>query len=86
LEIIPMLPETQEQLNQLLGSDVPLGMLTDVIAYMVDIDIQHKELLLAEMNVARRAELLLEHLAALASQHASEEPGTLVFPPQFSAN
>ena len=54
-----MLPEAQEQLDQLLGNDVPLGMLTDVISYMLDIDLAQQLSLLTEMDVYRRAELLL---------------------------
>ena len=63
MKILPMLPEAQEQLDQILGSDVPLGILTDVISYMLDIDVADKEALLAECNVHRRTELLLSHLA-----------------------
>ena len=54
-----MLPEAQEQLDQLLGNDVPLGVLTDVISYMLDIDPTRKQSLLSEVDVYRRAELLL---------------------------
>ena len=42
MKILPMLPEAQEQLDQLLGSDVPLGILTDVIGYMLDIDVRRQ--------------------------------------------
>ena len=62
VHILPTLPEAQEQLDQLLGNDVPLGVLTDVISYMLDIDLARKQSLLAEVDVYRRAELLLADL------------------------
>ena len=59
LRIAPLLPEAQEQLDQILGSEVPLGVLTDVISYMLDLGVAEKEALLAECDVQRRAERLL---------------------------
>ena len=85
-KILPLLPDAQEQLDQILGSDVPLGVLTDVIGYMLDIDIDEKEALLAECNVRRRAERLLGHLIAAASHREPAGCGLAYFPPQFSAN
>ena len=59
VQILPTLPEAQEQLDQLLGDDVPLGVLTDVLSYLLDIDFARKQSLLAEVDVFRRAKLLL---------------------------
>jgi ATP-dependent Lon protease len=75
--VLPKLPEAQEQLDQLLGGQIPLGMLTDIVAYTLDIDLQLKARMLAETCVDRRAERLLEFLARLRR---------LVFPPEFSVN
>jgi len=86
LQIVPMLPDAHEQLDQLLGSDISLGVLTDVIAYMLDIDLGDKQVLLAESDVHRRAEILLGHLAAVAAEPTTQGAGPLVFPPPFSAN
>jgi ATP-dependent Lon protease len=86
MKIVPLLPEAHEQLDQLLQSDVPLGMLTDVISYMLDIGVQEKEALLAEVDVCRRAELLLGRLATLAADQSSGRSGLIAFPPQFSMN
>jgi uncharacterized protein len=86
LRILPRLPEAQEQLDQLLGSDMPLGVLTDLLSFMLDIGVEAKQLLLAEVNVHRRAEMLLGHLAAAADEGAPRLCGPLVFPPHFSAN
>jgi len=86
LRILPLLPDAQEQLDQLLGSDVSLAVLTDVISYMLDIGLPEKQALLAEANVQRRAELLLAHLSALAAEAAVGPAGAEPFPPLFSAN
>ena len=86
MKILPMLPEAREQLDQILGSDVPLGILTDVISYMLDIDVRDKEGLLAECNVHRRTKLLLDHLSAAAVDREPCGHGLGSFPPEFSAN
>jgi ATP-dependent Lon protease len=75
--VLPRIPEAYEQLDELLGTQVPLGMLTDIVAYTLDIDLEFKERLLAETNVDRRAEWLLEHLDRMRKA---------VFPPEFSLN
>ena len=36
-------PRPRSRLDQLLGNDVPLGVLTDVISYMLDIDLPQKQ-------------------------------------------
>ncbi len=84
--MLPTLPEAEEQLDQLLSTDVSLGLLTDVISYMLDLDLPDKEALLAQTDVYRRAELLLEHLSVALAGAQAAPPGRLVFPPQFSAN
>jgi Lon protease-like protein len=76
---MPRLPDAQGQLDQLLGSQITLGMLTDIVAYTIDIDMPWKLRLLAETDVLRRTELLLE---ALASRGRVER----AFPPPFSVN
>jgi uncharacterized protein len=86
LQVLPALPEAQEQLDQLLGNDIPLGMLTDVMGYILDIGTTRKLSLLAEMNVLRRAELLLQHLSETAVESAPVEASALCFPPEFSMN
>jgi Lon protease-like protein len=84
--ILSFLPEAQEQLDQLLGTDVSLGVLTDVISYMLDLDLRDKEALLAQTDVDRRAELLLEHLSVVLTGRHPTGWGELTFPPQFSPN
>lgn len=86
LRILPVLSQAQDQLDQLLGSDISLGTLTDIISYMLEIDLEQKEVLLAEANVHRRAELLLGHLFAMTNAVELGDAGILVFPPEFSPN
>ena len=86
VQFLPSLPEAQEQLDQLLGEDVPLGILTDVLGFLLDIDTARKQSLLAEVDVYRRARLLLSDLSRAAAALAASSEGTLYFPPQFSAN
>ncbi|MGA2616832.1 MAG: LON peptidase substrate-binding domain-containing protein [Thermoguttaceae bacterium] len=85
LRTLPMLQEAQEQMDQLLASDVPLGVLTDVLCFMLNVDVGRKQALLAETNVHRRAELLLTHMAGAAGG-AFNPCLSGGFPPPFSAN
>jgi uncharacterized protein len=88
LRFLPERQEVQEQLDQLMGRDVPLGLLTDVIGYMTEMSVGSKQLLLAEADVYRRAELLLSCLSRKAVPASADgaEPSAIYFPPQFSTN
>ncbi len=86
LQVLPDLPQAQDQLEQLLSSDISLGTLTDIIGYMLEIDLATKEVLLGEPNVHRRTELLLEHLASAARDGEAGVAGAMAFPPEFSMN
>lgn len=86
LHVLPYLPQVAEQLDQLLAGGVSLGTLTDIISYMLDIGAAQKEALLAEADVHRRSELLLSHLAAIATDDSPGAAGAIAFPPEFSAN
>lgn len=78
---MPKMPSAYEQLDQLLGSQITLGMLSDIVSYTIDLDLDWKMRLLAECDVMRRARLLLE---ALAGRVAAGPPR--IFPPEFSEN
>ena len=80
-EAMPRIPNAYEQLDQLLGNQITLGMLADIVAYTIDLDIEIKAKLLAEPDVFRRTLMLLE---AIARRPASR-PGRK-FPPDFSPN
>ncbi len=60
-------------------------MLTDVLSYMLNVDVVRKQALLAETDVRRRAELLLAHMAG-AVGGGFEPCLSGGFPPPFSAN
>ncbi|MEI8372410.1 MAG: LON peptidase substrate-binding domain-containing protein [Planctomycetota bacterium] len=83
---LPLLPEAQEQMDQLLATDLSLGVLTDVISFMLEIAIGHKETLLAEVNVHRRAQMLLEHLESIAKKPTPQNGAAEAFLPRFSMN
>ncbi len=87
LRVLPMVREAQEQLDQLLSGDLSLGILTDIISYMLDINLAKKQALLAELDVVRRAELVLKHLALAAKVPTGPlQLDATPFPPQFSLN
>jgi ATP-dependent Lon protease len=81
--LLPQVPEAREQLEQLLREEVPLGILTDIMSYTLDLDVAVKIKLLAEANVDRRAAMLYE-LLSQASTARSRFPGG--WPPKFSEN
>lgn len=83
---LPRLPEGMDQLEQLLTSDVSLGMLTDLAAYTLELSLPVKQRLLAEANVDHRARLLLTELASLAEAPPPSAGRDIKFPPDFSCN
>ncbi len=86
MRILPSLVKTHGQVAPLTEDGVPLGLLTDIVSYMLDIPLVQKQTLLAESNVHRRAEMLLEHLAQAATDVSPGAVGELEFPPAFSEN
>jgi uncharacterized protein len=80
-EAMPRIPNAYEQLDQLLGNQITLGMLADIVAYTIDLDIEIKARLLAEPDVFRRTLMLLEAIA----RRPAARPGRK-FPPDFSPN
>lgn len=85
--LVPKTVLVQEQFDQLLSHQVPLGILTDIASFALGLAVDFKQELLAECNVDRRATLLLERLASLTSGTATEKAGDKrTFPPEFSEN
>jgi len=74
-----------QQFEQLLSTQAPLGLLTDVVAFTLNLALRTKRRLLEELNVDARADLLLEQLRDVESGEASAE-GDASFPPPFSEN
>jgi uncharacterized protein len=85
VHLLPKLPEVHEQLDQLLENDVSLGMLTDVLAYTLDMGLCDKQALLEEVNVYDRAERLLRHLSTFTDDRCCAAADAK-FPPHFSTN
>ncbi len=74
-----------EQFQSLLVGDLTAGMLCDIFAFALPLEIAAKQGLLEELNIAERARKLLHHLETTASIHATgSEPRR--FPPSFSEN
>jgi Lon protease-like protein len=78
---MPRVPNAYEQLDQLLGSQITLSMLADIVSYTIDLPLEVKLRLLDETDVVQRTRLLLD---ASASRPPARPSRT--FPPDFSVN
>jgi hypothetical protein len=77
--------QVPEQLEDILSRHLPLGLLTDLAAYALPLDLAIKRQLLAEPRVSVRAETLLEQIrCGLLGVPARKK--SLVYPPHFSDN
>lgn len=85
-EVLPYFAEVREQLEPILAGDVPLGVLSDIVGFMLDLPVAEKQTLLSERNVHRRAEHLLRLLAAVRHDQEPGRSGESEFPPPFSEN
>ncbi len=83
---LPKTPEAREQIEQLLGSEIPLGPVTDIIGYTLDLAMAQKQELLAQPDVDRRAVMLADIMDRWDQYRGTipRLPGK--FPPEFSAN
>jgi uncharacterized protein len=86
-KLLPDSAALHEQLDELLASQISLGMLTDIFAFTLGFPTAVKQRLLAEWNVDRRATLLSDKLAALAQRpELPLNDDEVDFPPRFSLN
>jgi len=83
---LPCACQLPEQLENMLSSQLPLGLLTDLAAYALPLETDVKQQLLAECRVRRRAEILLAEVENLAATTATSSSSSLRFPPSFSDN
>lgn len=84
---LPCACELPEQLESMLSSQLPLGLLTDLAAYALPLAAEVKLALLAECRVRQRTEILLGEVKKLATAPSKKSPTSpLVFPPTFSDN
>ncbi|MBN2217083.1 MAG: LON peptidase substrate-binding domain-containing protein [Pirellulales bacterium] len=84
--LFPQRPQARNHLAQLFNSSLSLGTITDVLGYLLELRLSDKEALLAEVNVHRRVEMLLAHLADTTREGGCGTPTFLEFPPGFSSN
>jgi Lon protease-like protein len=87
-KFVPEGLSTQATFQHLLGEQMPLGILTDMIAYALSLPLAIKQQLLAESNVDIRCRLLLRCLKqrlASSKDGAGASPAE-EFPPPFSEN
>ncbi len=75
----------QAQAQQLLQSGLTLATLCDVFSFALPLDMAFKQQLLEELDVARRARLLMAHLDEHQPPKAPKPPDRR-FPPEFSPN
>lgn len=84
------LPKNQANagaLGELLASEAPLGVLTDLAAFALPLETPLKIELLAESDVDRRAQLLLDALGnPLKAPAAPADEPSRNYPPRFSRN
>ncbi|MEQ8210595.1 MAG: LON peptidase substrate-binding domain-containing protein [Lacipirellulaceae bacterium] len=82
-----------DAVSELLSSDIPLGVLTDLVSFALPFSGEIKRQLLGESNVDARANLLLQALGVKPSADSASEPlqaaaikAAMGFPPPFSSN
>ncbi len=86
-ESLPGDQPTNPALRELLSSEVPLSVLTDLVSFAAPLDFKEKCRLLGECNVDRRATLLLEAIESLDFTIGDEPPAPRAsYLPPFSTN
>lgn len=84
-ELVPDSPTADEVMSRIMHDDTSLGMLADLIAFSLPIQLEVKQELLSELNIEKRAQYLIDHL----SSHEADAPffsPDRHFPPDFSHN
>ncbi len=79
---MPKIPASYEQIDELLGSQITLGMLADIVAYTAELNSSTKLSLLQTSNVVDRVHLLLKALSISGQTKVTRR----TFPPAFSTN
>ncbi len=86
-ETLPPGQPTNPAFQELLSSDIPLGVLTDLVSFATQLDFEKKCELLGECDVDRRATLLLEAMDSLHLANQRPQPKHRVgYLPPFSKN
>ena len=82
------LPEEQSRhpaMSEMLSTEIPLSVLTDLVSFAMPLDIETKCELLTENDVDRRAWILLDAMDRLSATEPQENSSG-GFPPPFSKN
>ena len=79
---IPKMPSSYDQIDELLGSQITLGMLADIVAYTAELSLEVKLSLLKTSNVFERVQVLLRVLG----KNSPAGVASRTFPPAFSVN
>jgi Lon protease-like protein len=84
---LPKGVKAQGPVHELLASELPLGVLTDLASFALPLDARLKCELLAEADVDCRARMLLQALGSPWRQNVTAAAGAISgFPPRFSRN
>jgi Lon protease-like protein len=83
---LPHAIKSNAPVKQLLASDLPLGVLTDLASFALPLSTPLKRRLLAECDVDRRARLLLKALGGSVMKATRGSKAVADFPPKFSWN
>jgi ATP-dependent Lon protease len=81
--LFPKQPNVKDQFRKLLKSDLTLSALCDIFAFALPLQVEFKQALLEELEVAERLDRLLKHLEDAPPLAPAEERK---FPPEFSVN
>lgn len=84
--LAPRHAEWEEEVEALLHKGLPLGVLTDIVAFIMGLKIAVKQQLLSVCDVDQRARQLLRHLRALETGGAAASDRVSRFPREFSRN
>jgi Lon protease-like protein len=76
--------QARDQLKELFQGELPLGPLCDVLSFALPLPVEDKQVLLELLDVACRAQRLIEQIDALTP--AAMAAADRKFPPDFSSN
>ena len=82
-QFLPLARASREQMEQLMSSELPLSTLVDIVAFSMAMDMSTKQQLLEQLDVARRASMLLDRIDSMQRIPLG---GSHEFPPDFSFN
>ena len=85
-QLVPEGLRVEQSFQQLIGAQLPLGILTDVITFTLSLPLPVKQQLLAEANVDVRCRILSRCLKQLLKNREAPQRDHDDFPPRFSPN